>query len=145
MNDLIETLLEQPCWVIDLLPARVPAEGAGRFFPVEEWYLDASRAGDLRRRFADVLLKLGCYHDLTVVRDGDDAGVRNPAPADLVAWVMADQGTVNVVVDDGAALVAVQSQVTGMALYGPSPELLDLVRALAGASGLFVWDASTGS
>ena len=135
----VDRLLGQTYWVIDLLPEQVSAEGAARFFAAEEWLLSGERGRDLRRRFADVLVKLGCYFDFVVLRDDDERGVRNPAPERLAAWVLEDRGTLSVVLPEADALIVVTGESTCMTLYHHTPELLELVRRLATADGLFVW------
>ena len=35
----VEALLEKPCWVLDFLPQRVPADSPGQYFAVEAYLL----------------------------------------------------------------------------------------------------------
>ena len=63
----VEELLEKPYQVIDILPERVPEEAPGRYFAVERYYLEPARFMDIRKRFADIILKLYCYYDLSVL------------------------------------------------------------------------------
>lgn len=136
--DRVDELLEAPCWVVDLLPERVPADGPGQFFEVERWWMDGSHAIEVRSRFLDFLLRLNCYHDFLAVRaDKDD--VLNPSPKRLTKWVLRDRGMLNFILEDAGALVSVPSQSTYISLHNPSPELLDQARAIAAASRLFVW------
>ena len=138
-DQIVEQLLEKPYWVVDLLPKRVPQDGGGQFFAVEQYYLEEPQHGCLCRRFADVLLKLNCYHDL-YVSCGDD-WVKNPEPATLVAWLTEalQHGHLCALIDDGTALITASGGNIHMTLYNPSPELLELVGQLATASGLFLW------
>ena len=138
-DGMVERLLDSPCWVIDMLPMRVPQEGAGQFFAVERYYLQEPQRDGLCRRFADVLLKLNCYHDLHVSQG--DGWVKNPEPATLVAWLaeVLQHGHLCALIDGGDALITASSGDTHLTLYNPSPELLELARQLANASGLFLW------
>ena len=65
----IEELLEQPYYVMDILPRQVPADSGGQYFKVEEYYL--KDMGRLCRQYADVLLKLNCYYDLAFSHDAE--------------------------------------------------------------------------
>ncbi len=62
----IETILEKPCYVIDILPKQVPADAKGNFFAVEEYLLSHERQFHLQDKFAwyyakaDVLLSCLC-------------------------------------------------------------------------------------
>ena len=138
-DEIVEGLLEKPCWVIDLLPMMVPQNSAGQFFNVEQYYLQEPHHGRLCRRFADVLLKLNCYHDLLVSHD--DEWVKNPAPEALVAWLTASlqNGHMCMLINDDDALVTASGGDIHVSLYNPSEQLLQLVAQLAAAEGLFLW------
>ena len=138
-ENIVERLLESPYWVIDMLPMQVPQESRGQFFAVERYYLEEPLHGRLIRRFADVLLKLNCYHDLQV--NHGDEWVKNPAPATLVAWLTESMqhGHLCALIDEGTALITASGGDIHMTLYNPSPALLELVGRLASAAGLFLW------
>lgn len=134
----IEKLLEQPCWVIDLLPYRVPEDARGQFFSIEPELLKGKR---LRRAFADVLLKLNCYHDFLVFRGESDEYVTNPKPKKLEKWVLRDKEGLTILIPEEDALIAVPTKSTYIALHNPTDEFFELARQVATASGLFVWKA----
>ena len=138
-DKIVERLLDAPYWVIDMLPMQVPQDGGGQFFAVERYYLDEPQHGRLCRQFADVLLRLNCYHDLHV--NHDDEWIKNPEPATLVTWLTdaLQHGHLCALIDDGEALITASSDETHLTLYNPSPDLLELVGKLAAASGLFFW------
>ncbi len=135
----IEALLEEPYHVIDLLPRQVPAAGAGRFFPVERYYLYGPRRQELRRAFLDVLLKLHCYCGFLVFRDEEDEGEIDPSPEMLEEWMLGDRASLTVLLGDGEALLSAVPESTCMTVYGASEELLELLRQLAASAGLFLW------
>ena len=136
----VERLLQQPYWVIDMLPKQVPQDSKGQFFVVERYYLEEPRHKCLCRQFADVLLKLNCYHDLLVSRNGGDEWLY-PDPRMLDKWLTESlqNGHLCVLIDDGEALITFSGGDTNLTLYNPSPALLELVRQLATAAGLFLW------
>ena len=137
----IDELLEMPAWVIDILPEQVPAGAGERYFTIENWMLSGRRARDVRRAFAEVLAKLNCYYDFIVFREYDEEGLRNPAPDKLVKWVLKDKGFVNVLLEGQDVLIGVPDMSTYMSVFNPNDEVLELLRQLAGASGLFLWKA----
>ena len=139
-NEIVERLLMLPYWVVDFLPMQVPQDGKGQFFAVEKYYLQEPQHGLLCRQFADVLLKLNCYHDLTVNCGGDD-WVKNPEPATLAAWLneALQHGHLCALVNDGQSLITASGGDLCLTLYNPSPDLLPLVRQLASAAGLHLW------
>ena len=139
-NELVENLLERPYWVIDFLPMQVPQEARGQFFAIEQYYLTDPQHERLCRQFADVLLKLNCYHDLTV-NHGSDDWVKNPEAETLAAWLneALQHGHLCALIDDGESLITASGGDICMTLYNPSPDLLQVVQALATATGLHLW------
>ena len=137
-DEITEQLLKTPYWVIDMLPRQVPSESRGQFFAVEQYYLTGARHERLCRRFADVLLGLNCYHDMTV--NHGDEWVKNPEPEVLVTWLTEalHHGHLCALIDDGEALITASGDIN-ITFYNPSPSLLELVRQLATAAGLHLW------
>ena len=138
-NDLIETLLDKPYWVIDFLPSRVPEKSGGQFFAAEQYFMRSFHGEELRRKFADFLLKLNCYYDFMVCRDEETQGVGNPDPEVFASWILENRGTVNVILPAEKSMISISSDDTHMTVYDPSDELISRIRSLAGVEGLFVW------
>ncbi|MBR2790972.1 MAG: hypothetical protein IKD70_10260 [Eggerthellaceae bacterium] len=126
----IDALLEEPYWVIDPLPRQVPAGSPGQYFAVERWLMAEPQRAEIHRKRANLLLKLSCYRDLCL--DGNET---NPAPAELAAAIASRY--VTLLVDD--ALITSDPDDMYLTVYHPDEELLDLLRTLAGAEGLFLW------
>ena len=139
-DEIAERLLLMPYWVIDFLPMQVPQDGRGQFFAVEQYYLTGACHERLSRQLADVVLKLNCYHDLTVSHFGDD-WVKNPEPEALADWLDDDlhHGYLCALIDDGTALITASGGDTHLTIYNPSPDLLQLAGQLATAAGLHLW------
>ena len=68
-DDLMGELLEGPYWIVDILPEQVSADAAGQYFAVERYFLQQSRIVPLRRKYAEILLRLNCYVDMAVSFD----------------------------------------------------------------------------
>ncbi len=139
-DQIVEQLLEAPYWVIDFLPMQVPQDARGLFFAVEQYYLTGTRHERLINQLADVVLKLNCYHDLTVNHGGDE-WIKNPAPEVLAAWIIESlhHGHLCALVDDGESLITASSGDTSITLYSPSDDLQQLAGQLATAAGLHLW------
>lgn len=139
-DEIVERLLEAPYWVIDFLPKQVPQDSAGQFFAVEQYYLQEPQHERLCRQFTDVVLKLNCYHDLLVSRNGGDEWLY-PDPRMLDKWLTESlhNGHLCVLIDEGASLITASGGSLCLTLYNPSDELLGLVRQLATSVGLHLW------
>lgn len=133
---MIEALLDKTCWVIDFLPEQVPADCGGQFFAVERFFL---RQPALRRRFAEILLKLNCYYDLQVCEPEAEDWTRNPDPEALLARIAANGEDLCILLPSECALITLNREDCCMAVYNPSENLLHLLDRLAGGAGLFLW------
>ena len=137
---LVEELLKQDCWVMDYLPRQVPADSPGQFFKVETYLLNHFEEYGLRARFTAVILKLMCYHRVSV-HWGE--WLEDPHPklvADAVKTILENHsGWLNILLPEENALLVFERDCLNLTLYNPSPELLALVRQIAPSEGLFCW------
>ena len=135
---MIETLLNKPYWVIDILPEQVPENSAGQYFAIEQYYLQTGIT-DIHRRFTDVLLKLNCYFDFLVCLSDQEQQIYNPEPERLVSWINTEQKDLCIVLAGENVLVTLNHDDTYMTVYNPSEALIYRIRNLAIAHGLFCW------
>ena len=155
-SDLLDDLLEKPYWVVDLLPEQVPPEGGGRYFALEDYYLEPKRLASLHGRFANLVLRLSAYVDVDAVAFGEDGELVPVAIPDAAALAQAvascpdraAEGGLDLVFSGGAqgegpALLTIPGDVLNLTLYNPSAHLLCLMEALARAEGLFCWQPPT--
>ena len=138
---MIESFFDKEYWVVDFLPKQVPEKGGGRFFAVEEYYLELSRYAVLREQFSEILLKLYCYYDIRLFIDDDTEGIANPEPELLASHIKDNQSEICILIGSSEALITIGCDDTHMTVYAPSNDLLELIRTLAEAVGLFVWKA----
>ena len=131
--DRIEELLKTPYWIIDILPARVPAESAGQYFAVEKYFRTQQLAA-IKQKHINLILKLNCYRDVEI--DGEV----NPGP-DRIAAVMNER---YVYIMTGDSMLLSEPDDTHLTLFNPDEKLLELIIALALSEGLFVWSGADG-
>ena len=136
---MIDDFFDKEYWVVDFLPKQVPENGGGRFFSVEQYYLEPSRYAVLREHFSDILLKLYCYYDLRLFIGDDSEGIFNPDPEMFADLVKGNHDNLCILVGTSEALITLGRDDTCMTVYAPSEDLLELIRTLAVAVGLFVW------
>ncbi len=139
---LVEELLKQDCWVMDYLPRQVPADSPGQFFKVETYLLNHYEEYGLRARFTAVILKLMCYHRVSV-HWGE--WIEEPHPelvADAVKTILENHsGWLNILLPEENVLLVFEWDCLNLALYNPSPDLLGLMDEIARSEGLFLWKA----
>ena len=138
---MIEKLLKGPYWIVDIFPAQVPAHAAEQYFAVEQYYLQPERISALRRKYAELLLRLNCYFDMAVSFDGCTSWETNPEPEAFAERLAELSGNdfFRAVFPVQNAMIDCAPEETWMTLYDPDAALLDFLRALAAAEGLFVW------
>ncbi len=128
-EDKIEELLKKPYWIIDILPKQVPKDSPGQYFAVEEFFLKEQLA-EIKKKHINVILKLNCYMDISI----DDE--ENPTP-EQIRDIMLDRYVYIMV---GDAMILSEADDTHMTVFNPDEELLDLIRTVSSAEGLFVWE-----
>ncbi len=140
-NGMTEELLLKPYWVVDILPWQVPENSPGQYFAVEACFLEPGRITQIHRKFADILLKLNCYYDIRVSGDPEEGWEENPDPEKLAAGlpVTGEPWTLYVLVPSEETLLMINDCDTYMTVYNPTERLLDLLRTLSAAEGLFLW------
>ena len=136
---MIDDFFDKEYWVVDFLPKQVPENGGGRFFSVEQYYLEPSHYAVLREQFSEILLKLYCYYNLRLFIGDDTEGIFNPEPEMLADLVKGNQDHLCILVDTSEALITLSRDDMCMTVYAPSEDLLELIRTLGGAVGLLVW------
>ena len=126
--DRIEELLNKPYWIVDILPKQVPKDSPGQYFTIENYFLK-EQLEEIKQKHINVILKLNCYLDLSL--DGE----LNPSP-DRTAAIMMEK---YVYIMIGESMILSEPDDTHMTIFNPDESLLELVRPIALAEGLFVW------
>lgn len=133
----VEELLEKPNQVIDILPERVPAETPGRYFAVERYYLEPARYADIRKRFADIVIKLHCYYNLSVLLGDGDEPLVDPEPEQLENWIGSAKQHMCILIGNDSLLV-ISTDDLYMTFFNADESLTARLELLAKANGLFV-------
>ena len=133
----VEELLEKPYRVIDILPEQVPAETPGRYFAVERYYLEPARYADIRKRFADIVIKLYCYYDLIVLLGDADEPLVDPEPEQLADWIESAKLHMCILIGEDSLLM-ISTDDLYMTLFNADESLTARIELLAKANGLFV-------
>ena len=130
MSRTIEELLNTPFWIIDILPKQVPQDSGGQYFAVER-FLRETQLPEIKRKHANMILKLNCYRDISLDEDKEV----NISPEQIAEAI--HKRYVNIMVDD--AMIVSEPEDTYLTIYNPDEDLLTLVRELASGEGMFVW------
>ena len=128
MKKTVDELLQTPYWIIDILPGQVPKDSPGQFFAVEN-YMRQEQMASIKQRHINLVLKLNCYLDISI----DE--VMNPSP-ERIAEEMRRRYLYLMI---GESMILSEPDDTHMTLFNPDENLLEMVRSLALAEGLFVW------
>lgn len=140
-DNMMGDLLEGPYWIVDILPEQVPADAAGQYFAVERYFLHPERIIPLRRKYAEILLRLNCYYDLAASFDSCASWETNPDPEEFADRLAALSGNdfLRAVFPEQNAMIDYDHNDTYLTIYDPNSALIEKVQALAAAEGLFVW------
>ncbi len=136
-SQIIEDYLKKPYWVIDILPKQVPENSGGQYFEIEKYFLKQPQFEGICKKFSNILIKLNCYYDISIYNVLDEQ-MHNPQP-DLIETWLSSGSIVYTIIDCEDAMIGFDGDEHSMALYNPHEELLQIIRDLAAAEGLFVW------
>ena len=134
MRKTIEELFELPYWIVDVLPEQVKTDSPGQYFAVERYYRETSRITEVKKRHADLVLKLNCYRD--ILPDGEEE--RNPPPERIAEAVL----TRRVCLRTDDALIVSEPDELYLTIYHPDGALLRLLEKLCVGEGLHLWQPS---
>ena len=133
MRKTIEELLQAPYWIVDILPAQVPADSPGQYFAVEKYFLQERQLAEIKQKHIQLILKLNCYRDLSL----DEEETVNPPPQRI-----ADEMRKRMVcIRTGDSMILSEPDDTHLTVFHPDPQLLELIKTLAPGEGLFVWES----
>ena len=140
-DEMMGELLEGPYWIVDILPEQVSADAGGQYFAVERYYLQPERIWALRRRYAEILLRLNCYYDMAVSFDSCMSWETKPDPETFAERVVGLTGNdfLRAVFAEQNAMIDCEPEETWLTVYDPDAALLPRLSALAAAEGFFIW------
>ena len=140
-DEMMGELLEGPYRIVDILPEQVSANAGGQYFAVERYYLQPERIRALRRKYAEILLRLNCYYDMAVSFDSCASWETNPDPEAFAERVVGLAGNdfLRAVFAEQKAMIDCEPEETWLTVYDPDAALQPLLTALATAEGFFVW------
>lgn len=126
----IEELLETPYHIIDILPEQVKADSPGQYFAVERYWLEPSRLSTVKRKHADLVLKLNCYRAVSL----DEETETNPEPERIAEAIM----TRYVCIRIGDTLITSAPDDLYLTVYNADEALLKPLETLCRGEGLYL-------
>lgn len=136
----METLLEKPGFVIDFLPRQVPGDPQGRFFEVEQYFLESKELKRLAKRFVRIILKLQCYYHLEIY-SGKWLGhmeIRELA-AYIEQIILKKKENIQFLFPEENVLLCLEGDSLNLTVYNPGPEIQKILSELAASEGMFFW------
>lgn len=137
-TDIIDELLEKPCYIIDFLPERVLSCANGQFFDVEYYLLNSDKHIQLKDKFASVILKLMCYYHVSVLWNG---WIDRPSPKlidEAISEIMSNHsGSLVVLFPDENALLVFDWDSLNLSIYNPTETVALLIDKISYSEGLF--------
>ena len=139
----IEMIMERPYWIIDILQKRVPENSDGEYLQVEQYYLSEPHITALREKFLEIILKLSCYYAVNISTDCGDSWLDAPNPDTLEKNIMncVEAKSLYISTSSPECLITIDGCDTYMTVYDSDKELIEILKQLAGAVGLFMWQA----
>ena len=137
---IMKELFEKKRYVIDFLPKRVPADSSGQYFDVEYHLLNSNKHVDYKNRFVNVILKLMCYYDISILWE---KWIDNPSPElieNIINTIMKNHsGSLEILFMDENTLMVFEWDCLYLAVFNPNKSMKKLMKNIAISEGLVVW------
>ena len=135
---IIDRLLETPCYIIDFLPQQVLKDCGGQIFKVENYFLNHSNRYGLRDRFIRTILKAMCYYPVSVYWG---EWIEQPSPeqvAEIIDTIMENHsGDMNILFTSKNSLLQLGWDCLNISIYNPDEEMCMLFEKIATSEGMF--------
>lgn len=137
----IEKRMESPYCIIDILPKRVPDDRSAAYSKVERYYLSEPQINALRRKQAEIIIKLSCYYDIQLSIDNGENFSKSAIPDDIEKQFIACVGTKSlyILIESPECLITIDGCDTYMTFYSSDYKLPELIKHIASSVGLFLW------
>ncbi len=139
MNELVEQLLKEECYVIDFLPKKVSEEYIERFLEVEEYFLRGNEWERIKKSFIRILLKLQCYYFFKFYNEKWYEELSVNELADMLKHVLSSSnGYANMLSIENKLLICIEGSTLNLSIYNATSDMLVLLSELATAERLFI-------
>ena len=139
MNELVEQLLKEECYVIDFLPKKVAKAFVERFFEVEEYFLQGNEWERIKESFVRILLKLQCYYGFKVYDEKWHEEFSINELADMIKDVLSSSNRhMNMLCEEDKLLICIEGSALNLSIYNASEEMVTLLSEMAMAEGLYI-------
>ena len=136
-DDRVETLLRQPCWLIDIFPVQVKEEFREKYFDAEEYFV-RNRMESFAYKITNVILKLRCYFSITCCFNGK--WHEHDSSCEIAEWIQASltsgDDSLNMLLSDENTLITVSDDLY-VAVYNPDENVKRMLSVLVKSEGLF--------
>ena len=135
---IVDRLLETPCYIIDFLPQQVPKDCGGQYFKVENYFLNHYDRYGLKGRLISIILRIMCYYPVSVYWG---EWIEQPSPeqvAEIIDTIMENHsGDMNMLFTSKDALLQLGWDCLNISIYNPDEEMCVLFEQLATSEGMF--------
>ncbi len=131
MKKTIDELLQTPYLIVDILPRQVPMGSPGQYFVVKDYFLAEDQLTKIKEKHINLILKLNCYRDISI----DEEPAVNPRPDQIAGAIRSRY----LCILTEESLIVSEPDDTYLTVYNPDENLLELIKTIAAAEGLFVW------
>lgn len=139
-NSLMGTLINGPYRIADILPYPVKKDAGGQHFAVDRYFRLPGQMAQIRKKQAEILLKLNCCYDMSVSFDNCESWRINPDPQEFVKELSALSGNtfLRALFASQKTMIDIEPNMTEMTIYCHQPVMLELIEKLTQSEGFFL-------
>jgi ribosomal protein S18 acetylase RimI-like enzyme len=140
-GSIIEELMMNKAYLIDIFPRTVQQKADNRYFDVEKFF--RKNRNDLDRKFMNIILKLYCYYDITAVTNDEtfESETAEKLIMLLEKFFSGENNNLNIILPECSTLLTFDSDDLYVTVYTDDIDAKELISQLVRAEGLFFREA----
>lgn len=141
LDIMVERLLEDDYWIIDILPAQIPVENQREYRDITDEYFESGKVAELHRQYADILTLLSGRFNAAMLCMPEDEWKISPDANTIKDAVIrhTERGCVDLLLSDVDVLISLQAEDLYITVYHPTEEILSLLQQAVSKMGFYIW------
>lgn len=141
LDIMVERLLEDEYWIIDILPAQIPVEKQREYRVLTDEYFESGKVAELHRQYADILTLMSSRYNTAMLCMPEDEWTISPHDNAIKDAVIrhTERGCVDLLLPDEDVLISLQAEDLTITVYHPTKEILSLLQQEVSKIGFYIW------
>ena len=139
-NDkVVEYLLNEICYIIDIFPAVISQENFECFSEIEKYFLQERELDKLAEKMINIVLKMACYHNFEIYYGRWYRKIKPWKLAEIINQTLKINNVyLNLLSKEDKMLITIHGKTLHISVYNPPLKAIANLSMLSSAEGLFM-------